>query len=101
MPTERPRRKSLRAAEPRRAARRRPTAASTETDPLDAEDIALARLQARLRETEALQTPRRAAPRGRATVRLPASLLGRLRERACREGVSVSRILEAALERYL
>jgi hypothetical protein len=70
---------------------------------LDAEDIALARLQAHLRRTEAIH----AAPSAgatvlrRTTVRLPAVLLTRLRERAKRDGVTPSQVVEEALERLL
>jgi len=70
---------------------------------LDAEDIALARLQAHLRRTEAIHTasrPAASAPR-RTTVRLPAALLARLRERAKRDGATASDIVEQALEHFL
>jgi Ribbon-helix-helix protein, copG family len=70
---------------------------------LDAEDIALARLQAHLRRTEAIHTgvrPAATAPQ-RTTVRLPAVLLARLRERAKRDGVTASEVVEQALERFL
>ena len=70
---------------------------------LDAEDIALARLQAHLRRTEAIHTaarPAATAPR-RTTVRLPAVLLARLRERAKRDSMTASAIVEEALERFL
>jgi hypothetical protein len=71
--------------------------------PLDAEDIALARLQAHLRRTEALQTPARrsVSAQRRTTVRLPSALLDRLRERARRDGTTTSEIVEQALERFL
>jgi len=70
---------------------------------LDAEDIALARLQAHLRRTEAIHTaaPRAATALRRTTVRLPAVLLARLRERAKRDGVTASEVVEQSLERFL
>lgn len=69
---------------------------------LDAEDIALARLQAHLRKAEAIQTATRpAASLRRTTVRLPALLLARLRERAKRDGVTPSQVVEKALLRFL
>lgn len=71
---------------------------------LDAEDIALARLQAHLRKAEAIHTPVRCpaatAPR-RTTVRLSVPLLARLRERAKRDGTTASEVVEQALLRFL
>jgi hypothetical protein len=72
-----------------------------ETDPLDAEDIALARLQAELRKREAVPAPPRAAGRGRTTIRLPHAMLARLRARARRDRTTLSQVVEAALERHL
>lgn len=71
--------------------------------PLDAEDIAMARLQAHLRKAEAIRAPgrRRDALLSRTTLRLPREILQRVRERARREQVSMSEVVEAALERYL
>jgi predicted HicB family RNase H-like nuclease len=71
--------------------------------PLDAEDIAMARLQAHLRKAEAIRAPgrRRTAQVSRMTLRLPREILQRVRERARREQVSMSEVVEAALERYL
>ena len=67
---------------------------------LDAEDIALARLQAQLRRKETLaQAPGAAV--GRAMVRLPASLLARTKRRAQQEGVALSEIVQRALETFL
>jgi hypothetical protein len=69
---------------------------------LDAEDIALARLQAHLREAEAIHTATRpAATLQRTAVRLPAVLLARLRERAKRDGTTPSEVVEKALLRFL
>lgn len=69
---------------------------------LDAEDIALARLQAHLRKTEAIQVATRPADSvRRTTVRLPATLLARLRDRAKRDGATASEVVEKALLRFL
>jgi hypothetical protein len=70
---------------------------------LDAEDIAMARLQAQVRRTETIQVPTRAdtsRPR-RTTVQLPDALLTRLRDRARRDGTTASTVVERALERFL
>jgi predicted HicB family RNase H-like nuclease len=71
--------------------------------PLDAEDIAMARLQAHLRKAETIRAPgrRRDARLSRTTLRLPLEILQRVREQARREQVSMSEVVEAALERYL
>jgi len=71
--------------------------------PLDAEDIAMARLQAHLRRTEAIRTP---SARGfpalaRTTLRLSHEILRKVRDRARREGATISLVVERALERYL
>ena len=70
---------------------------------LDAEDIAMARLQASLRRAETIQAaPRAAAPHlCRTTVRLPADLLKRGRDLAERESATFSEIVARALERLL
>lgn len=70
---------------------------------LDAEDIALARLQAHVRRTETIHAaaPSAATAPRRTTVRLSAALLARLRERAKRDGVTVSEVVEEAVERFL
>jgi Ribbon-helix-helix protein, copG family len=70
---------------------------------LDAEDIALAHLQAHLRRTEAIQTSVRPAASDfrRTTVRLPVSLIAHLRERAKRDHTTASEVVKRALERYL
>lgn len=71
--------------------------------PLDAEDIAMARLQAHLRKTEAIRVPSRrpSARLSRTTLRLPREMLRHVRERARREGATLSEVVEVALERYL
>jgi Arc/MetJ-type ribon-helix-helix transcriptional regulator len=70
---------------------------------LDAEDIALERLQAHLRRAEAIQISAGpgASTLRRTTVRLPPSLLARLRDRARRDGTTASEVVEQALERFL
>ncbi len=69
---------------------------------LDAEDIALARLQAHLREAEAIRSATApAASRRRTTVWLSVTLLARLRERAKRDGTTTSEVLENAALRFL
>jgi len=62
----------------------------------------MARLQAQLRLTEAIHTPRRAADPSvvRTTVRLPRKLLEQVKGQARREGVNPSDVVEIALERY-
>ncbi len=72
--------------------------------PVDAEDIAMARLQAQVRATEGIQTSRRKtsrSPSRRTTVQLPLQLLEQARDRAKRDELSVSEVVRAALERYL
>ena len=70
---------------------------------LDAEDIALERLQAHLRRAEAIQISAGpgASTLRRTTVRLPPALLARLRDRARRDGTTASEVVEQALERFL
>ncbi len=70
---------------------------------LDAEDIALARLQAQLRKSETVHSPSgpRKPPRSRTTLSLSAELIRDLRLRARREGLRPSQIVEAALAQYL
>jgi predicted DNA binding CopG/RHH family protein len=69
----------------------------------DAEDIALARLQAQLRKSEAIQDPPRPAPTvsRRVTLRLPGPLVERLRIRARRDGLTLSDLIGNAAERFL
>jgi hypothetical protein len=68
---------------------------------LDAEDIALARLQAHLRRAETIQVPVADSAIGRTTVRLPQGLLKRARDRAERDGTTISEVIARALERFL
>ena len=71
--------------------------------PLDAEDIAMARLQAHLRRTEAIRAPgiRGVPARARTTLRLPHEMLRKARDRARQEGATFSQLGEMALQRYL
>jgi hypothetical protein len=63
----------------------------------------MARLQAHLRRTEAIRTPgSHGFPAlARTTLRLPHELLRKARDRARREGATISLVVERALERYL
>jgi hypothetical protein len=63
----------------------------------------MARLQAHLRKTEEIRGPNRrdVSALARTTVRLPREMLRQVRNRAHREGATVSEIVEAALQRYL
>jgi hypothetical protein len=90
-------RRASRGAQPASAPRLRDAVES-----LDAEDIALARLQAHLRKAEAIQSATRpAASLRRTTVRLSVTLLARLRERAKRDGTTTSEVVEKAVLRFL
>lgn len=95
MAKNRPGRKSGRAG-----ASRRPAGPVV---PLDAEDIAMARLQAHLRRTEAIRAPggRGGPALTRTTLRLPHEMLRKARDRARQEGATISQLVEMALERYL
>ncbi|HTU01862.1 MAG TPA: ribbon-helix-helix protein, CopG family [Candidatus Sulfotelmatobacter sp.] len=70
--------------------------------PLDAEDIALARLQADLRKIEGVRkgSGQADASRCRTSIRLPAEMLTQLRRRAERERVTLSALIGAALARH-
>jgi len=98
---KRPRRSGGKLSQPRRPARANRSRALVV--PLDAEDIAMARLQAHLRKTEAIPAPsrRRSTPLGRTTLRLPREMLQHVRDRARREGSTISEVVEVALQRYL
>jgi len=62
----------------------------------------MARLQAHLRKTETIRTPDRRGPAmSRTTLRLPRELLQHVRDRARREGSTVSEVVEVALASYL
>ena len=95
MAKNRPGRKNGRAGASRRPA--------SPVVPLDAEDIAMARLQAQLRRTEAIRAPgSRGVPTlTRTTLRLPREMLREVRDRARQEGATISQVVEMALERYL
>ena len=63
----------------------------------------MARLQAHLRNAEAIRAPsrRRGVPLSRTTLRLPREMLQQVRDRAQRQGATISEVVEIALERYL
>lgn len=62
----------------------------------------MARLQAHLRKAEAIRAPsRRQATLSRTTLRLPREMLQHVRDRARREGATISEVVEVALRRYL
>jgi hypothetical protein len=85
----------------RRPAPPDPAVALPEAVPsLDAEDIALARLQAQLRRKETL-TPPRGGALARAMIRLPTGLLAKAKRRAQQDGVPLSEIVQRALEKFL
>jgi hypothetical protein len=98
---KRPQRSGGKTSQPRRpAGARQPKGPVV---PLDAEDIAMARLQAHLRKAETIRVPSRrgGAPLSRTTLRLPRGMLQDVRDRARREGATVSELVEIALKRYL
>jgi len=99
--TTRPRRSGRKTPQPGRSGRARQL--KSLVVPLDAEDIAMARLQAHLRKAEAIRAPIRpgGTPLSRTTLRLPREMLQQVRDQARREGTSVSEVVEVALERYL
>lgn len=101
MANKRPRRSGGKAPQPGRTGRA--GGPKGPVVPLDAEDIAMARLQAHLRKAEAIRAPgrRRGTPLSRTTLRLPREMLQHVRDRARREGSTVSEVVEVALERYL
>ncbi len=97
MAKERPVRRAGRTAGPRRTGRPKPPVV-----PLDAEDIAMARLQADLRKAEAIRvSSRRRDTLGRTTLRLPREVLRQVRQRARREERTLAEVVTAALRRYL
>ena len=101
MANKRPRRSGQRTSGARRAAR--PGRHKHLVVPLDAEDIAMARLQAHVRKAEAVRAPsrRRGTTLSRTTLRLPREMLQQVRDRARGERTSLSAVVQAALARYL
>jgi hypothetical protein len=101
MANRRPGRGGQRTSAPRRAARS--GRVKHLVVPLDAEDIAMARLQAQLRKAEAIRAPNRrgGTTLSRTTLRLPRETLQHARDRARRERTSLSAVVQAALARYL
>ena len=88
-----------------KASRRSPRPGPTKTPvvPLDAEDIALARLQAHLRKAETIRGSARrgGTAMGQTTVRLPRQMIQAVRERARRAGLTISEVVRVALAGYL
>ncbi len=75
---------------------------STETEmPLDAEDVALASLEAKVRAEEAQAEIGPVEPVEGLTVRLPRRVILRLRGQAAERSVTPSKLVELALALYL
>ncbi len=75
---------------------------STETEmPLDAEDVALASLEAKVRAEEAQAELGPVEPVEGLTVRLPRGVILRLRGQAAERNVTPSKLVELALAQYL
>ena len=81
----------------------RPRPPRTPVVPLDAEDIALARLQAQMRKAETIRGSARRGGTGlvRTTVQLPRETVQAVRRRARRAGLTISEVVKAALAGYL
>ncbi len=74
----------------------------TETEmPLDAEDVALASLEAKVRAEEAQAEIGPVEPVEGLTVRLPPGVILRLRAQAAERNVTPSKLVEVALAQYL
>ena len=69
--------------------------------PLDAEDVALASLEAKVRAEEAQPKLGAAEPPSGLTVRLPRAMILRLRAQAAERNVTPSRLVELVLAQYL
>lgn len=87
-------------AVPSKRARRRSIDPETEM-PLDAEDVALASLEAQVRAEEAQADLGLAEPLAGLTVRLPRAVILRLRAQAAERNVTPSKLIELALSQYL
>ena len=78
------------------------TRLGTETEmPLDAEDVALASLEAKVRAEEAQAELGLVEPIEGLTVRLPRGVILRLRAQAAERNVAPSKLVELALAKYL
>jgi hypothetical protein len=86
-----------------RSARPDPSAELTaETEmPLDAEDVALASLEAKVRAEEAMSDVGPARPLAGLTVRLPLAVIAQLRAEAAERNITPSKLVELALAQYL
>jgi len=69
--------------------------------PLDAEDVALASLEAKVRAEEAQPKLGQAEAPSGLTVRLPRAMILQLRAQAAERNVTPSRLVELALAQYL
>lgn len=96
-------RKSAPSKKQPRSARPDPsTELTTETEmPLDAEDVALASLEAKVRAEEAETGLGRGEPVAGLTVRLPRTVISRLRAQASEREITPSKLVELALAQYL
>ena len=86
--------------------RQRSAQASTELTaetemPLDAEDVALASLEAKVRAEEAMADVGPARPLAGLAVRLPRAVIARLRAEAAERNITPSKLVELALAQYL
>jgi hypothetical protein len=69
--------------------------------PLDAEDVALASLEAKVRAEEAMADVGPARLLAGLTVRLPLSVIAQLRAEAVERNITPSKLVELALAQYL
>jgi hypothetical protein len=69
--------------------------------PLDAEDIALASLEAQVRATEALADLGSTEPDAGVSVRLPQAVISRLETEAAKRNITPSELIKRALMQYL
>ena len=69
--------------------------------PLDAEDVALASLEAKVRAEEVMADVGPARPLAGLTVRLPRAVIAQLRAEAAERNITPSKLMELALAQYL
>jgi hypothetical protein len=69
--------------------------------PLDAEDVALASLEAQVRATEALADLSSTEPDAGVSVRLPRTVISRLQAEAAKRNITPSELIKRALMQYL
>jgi hypothetical protein len=78
------------------------TELTAETEmPLDAEDVALASLEAKVRAEEAMADVGPARSLAGFTVRLPLAVIAQLRAEAAERNITPSKLVELALAQYL